>query len=188
MKFEYLKGSEKDFTGAPEWAEVKTRTAVGEFWLQKHSLGGLSQLIGHESTVEISSFPYKEEIIAERRPITEPVWDGNFPISPGTLVDVHFQSDDSRFWTEFRVEYMRGDVVVLYDFRSDSVESYSNELLSFRPVRSPEDVARDEAIDDLVETMIYFYGNPKGTESYRGLAVRIIEAIKIGKIPGVKLE
>lgn len=43
----------------------------------------------------------------------------------------------------------------------------------------------DEVIDDLVETIIYFYGNPKGAESYRGLAVRIIEAIEIGKIPGI---
>lgn len=60
--------------------------------------------------------------------------------------------------------------------------------MNFRHVRSPEDVARDEAIDDLVETMIYFYGNPKGAESYRGLAVRIIEAIEIGKISRIKME
>ncbi|MBU9823128.1 hypothetical protein J1782_24870 [Rahnella sp. BCC 1045] len=75
------------------------------------------------------------------------VWDGEYPIPAGVNVEVHFECDDSRVWTEFRVEYMRGDVVVLHDYRSDNVESYSNARLSFRPIRSPEDVARDEAIE-----------------------------------------
>jgi hypothetical protein len=145
MKWEILKGSEDDFEGYHEEVTHIYSTRRG----RAVSNGVAPDFDGH--------------LVAERRPITEPdvnqqlttEWDGNFPISSGTCVEVHFQSDDSRVWTEFRVEYMRGDVVVLYDFRSDSVESYSNELLSFRPIRQPEDVAREE----LKTILISAFGN-----------------------------
>lgn len=57
----------------------------------------------------------------------------------------------------------------------------------FRPIKSEADKKRDDMVNSMVETMIYYYGNPKGAESYIGISERIIDAISIGKIPGVKL-
>lgn len=58
----------------------------------------------------------------------------------------------------------------------------------FRPIRTEAERKREEAVGDLTETIIYFYGNPKGAESYKALAERVIEAISIGKIPSIRLE
>lgn len=162
MKWEITKGSEKDFEGAPEWATLLTYTGGVSFFVEEHRASARLLHIDTrvESKIEPNPMPNQFDdikIIAERRPITEPVvttkWNGEFPIAAGINVEVHFSGDYSRLWTEFRVEYMRGDVVVLYDYRSDSVVSYSNEYLSFRPIRSADDVARDEAALDLFLTI-----------------------------------
>lgn len=148
MKYEITKGSEEDFEQAPEWAEVKTRTDVGEFWLQKHSLGGLSQLIGHDNTVEITSFPYKEEIIAERRPITEPVWDGEGLPPIGALCRYRAFSDMP--WVECKVLAWHDDEVWLKRTKDGKTFTLGNPDLF--PVRSPEDVARDAGIKKIMAT------------------------------------
>ncbi|BBE77393.1 hypothetical protein [Phytobacter sp. MRY16-398] len=109
-------------------------------------------------------------------------WDGSYPIKPGTDVDVHFDGDDSRVWTEFRVEYMRGDVVVLHDYRSDDVGAYSNRRLKFRPIRSEADKKRDEAIRAMHE-----FTTIKNSEIIRSVKC-IYDAIAAGKIHGVRIE
>lgn len=155
MKYEITKGSEEDFEQAPEWAEVKTRTDFGEFWLQKHSLGGLSQLIGHDNTVEITSFPYKEEIIAERRPITEPVvnqqlttaWSGK------GLPPVGFECEIKRVldWFPVTIKFISDYYTVILT-RGGTEDVYQTSALQFRPmpIRSPEDVSRDEAVNAML--------------------------------------
>lgn len=167
MKCEITKGSEKDFEGAPEWAEVKTRTDVGEFWLEKHCLGGRSQLIGHDYTVEISSFPSKEEIIAERRPITEPVvnqqltteWDGEGLPPEGVECE---WLDNREAYVPVKIMYSSKDAVVIrgrsqafnedVDIPLDPV--FEPARCKFRPIRSPEDVARDDFIKKLSGNVI----------------------------------
>lgn len=115
-------------------------------------------------------------------------WNGEFPIPAGTEVEVHFDGDDSRVWTHFRVEYMSGEVVVLHDYRVDSVDAYKHRTLSFRPIRSEEDKKRDE-----VGLALYHAINwnaegdpvsPSRMEDYK----KAYDAIAAGKIPHIRIE
>ncbi|PKB90960.1 hypothetical protein A8A01_03375 [Ewingella americana] len=191
MKWEILKGSEKDFEGAPGWSMVVlyNNIACGKVFAEGLKIGKKrTSLIGCGDSVIVAEHEW--DVIAERRPITEPVvnqqvtteWDGQYPIPSGTRVEVHFQGDDSRIWTEFLIEYMRDDVVVLYDFRNLGVESYRNEYLSFRHVKSNDDVARDRSIHAMASSH-----KPCG-HATTGICADIYDAIAAGKIPGVKLE
>ncbi|HCO3755942.1 hypothetical protein KVQ01_11485 [Escherichia coli] len=110
-------------------------------------------------------------------------WDGNYPIKPGTDVDVHFDGDDCRVWTTFRVEYMRGDVVVLHDYRTDDVGAYSNRILNFRPIRSEADKKKEEAIASMASLIDYRSGC-----SAKPLAGWLFEEIAAGKIPHIRIE
>lgn len=192
MKYEITKGSAKDFEDAPESATVRIIESGFEdrFPIFADKFENCSTRT-HCATGVYGSFiadVSNWSIIAERRPITEPAvnqqltteWDGEYPIPAGVNVEVHFDGDDSRVWTEFRVEYMRGDVVVLYDYRSYCVESWPNARLSFRPIRSPDEVARDEAIKAMREALGHAAGLIEVSNIYRAIAA--------GKIPGVKLE
>lgn len=83
---------------------------------------------------------------------SKPQWNGKFPIPAGTDVEVHFDGDDSRAWTLFRVEYMAGEVVVLRDYRIDGVDAYKQRTLSFRPIHSEaDDGINNNALDKLVD-------------------------------------
>ena len=191
MKYEITKGNEKDFEGSPDGCVKVFRGTDCNVYVwgngewENEKVKGCAKGKG-------SAFKQYDwlSLIAERRPITELVvnrqltteWDGEYPIPAGVNVEVHFDGDDSRVWTEFRVEYMRGDVVVLYDYRSDGVESWPNARLSFRPIRSPEDVARSNAIGEMERAYEELTGNPaREAEEYYDL-------IAAGKIKGVVLE
>lgn len=183
MKYEITKGSEKDFEQAPEWATKVLRdnndskkSFVGE-------LGGITLVA--EAVSSHSWWKYNDgyvgSLIAERRPITEPVWDGEglppvgveceglFPRHPGNSFE----------WQ---------DCLVLYVFEHEcAVKSKVTSTLhycdQFRPIRSPEDVARDEAIDAIFS--ILSVNILDGSDSNAG---KVFDAIAAGKIPGVKLE
>ncbi|WP_318357639.1 hypothetical protein [Enterobacter sp.] len=116
----------------------------------------------------------------------QPQWDRNYPIKAGTDVEVHFEGDDSRVWTEFRVEYMRGDVVVLHDYRSDDVNAYSNKKLNFRPIRSEADKKRDE-IERAIANALFNDGDFDSAEALR-LATFIYGAMSRNEIPHVHIE
>lgn len=111
-------------------------------------------------------------------------WDGAFPIPAGTEVEVHFEGDDSRVWTQFRVEYMRGEIIVLYDYRIDSVDAYNNKTLNFRPIHSEEDKKRDEVIASIKAMLMYDYGDDPRLND----AVILYDAIADGKIPHVHID
>ncbi|WP_159109573.1 hypothetical protein [Enterobacter asburiae] len=111
--------------------------------------------------------------------ITE--WDGSYPIPSGTEVEVHFEGDDSRVWTRFRVEYMAGEIVVLHDYRIDNVDAYKQKTLSFRPIRSEADKKRDAAVS-AIDAICLLVRDPSTT------ATAIYDAIAAGDIPGVNIE
>lgn len=180
MKYEITKGAKEDFELAPEWATlVVAGRHYSKAWISHYANGARALAFSTKDEYVIEAI-HDCEIIAERRPITEPVWDGEGVPCVGQKVMTKSG--------EGIIDYVGSGVIVYsnndgqWSVRCDSLD------YSLSAIRSPEDVARDEAIDDLVETMIYFYGNPKGAESYRGLAVRIIEAIEIGKISRIKME
>ena len=139
MKCEYLKGNEGDFIGLSDAIKV-----IYQLPTRSVSYSALSS-----SELPI---PHSDYIIAERRPITEPVWDGEglppvgveceglFPRHPGNSFE----------WQ---------DCLVLYVFEHEcAVKSKGTSTLhycdQFRPIRSPEDVARDDFIKKLSGNVI----------------------------------
>lgn len=117
----------------------------------------------------------------------QPLWNGEHPIPQGAEVEVHFDGDDSRVWTTFRVEYMRDDVAVLFDYRTDSVDAYRNRSLNFRPIRTEAERKREQAISKLIDAICGAIPDT-GLATAAKYAARTYEAIAAGKIPGVKLE
>lgn len=145
--------------------------------------------VAHDrGTAMISAMDYRLALAA-----TKQQWDGKFPIPPGTDVEVHFDGDDSRVWTLFRVEYMAGEVVVLHDYRIDCVDAYKQRTLSFRPIRSEADKKRAKGVIALsrVDPLVvpFEYGEKKSD----GCLVapfwyELYDAIAAGNVDGIKLE
>lgn len=123
---------------------------------------------------------FKEELHSHREK-----WDGNFPIPAGTEVEVHFDGDDCRVWTPFRVEYMCGDVVVLHDYRIDGVDAYNQKTLSFRPIRSEADKKRDEAISSMKKL---WSEQCQSGRDRRDFDEFTYDCIAAGKIPHIRID
>ncbi|HBK9907430.1 TPA: hypothetical protein LOL70_004806 [Salmonella enterica subsp. enterica serovar Infantis] len=121
----------------------------------------------------------------------EATWSGDG--LPPVGCECEYSLNGGKTWWKCKVDYIVGTqgVVMLCDtfegVQYVPFSSYGN-ALKFRPIRSEAERKRDAMVNDMVETIFYYYGNPKGAEGYIGLAERIIEAIEIGKITGVKLE
>lgn len=158
MKYEITKGSEKDFEGAPEWARFRTSSYFFEGFSEGLRWGYIPSgcnFVSNHGVWRNAESPFQHHInkvIAERRPITEPVWDGEglppvgveceglFPRHPGNSFE----------WQ---------DCLVLYVFEHEcAVKSKGTSTLhycdQFRPIRSPEDVARDDFIKKLSGNVI----------------------------------
>lgn len=120
-------------------------------------------------------------------------WDGRFPIPAGTEVEVHFDGDDSRVWTPFRVEYMSGEVIVLHDYRIDSVDAYKQRTLSFRPTSSEVDKKREKGVVALAtadpNVVPFKYGEKMSNGELIGSAwYDLYDAIAAGKVPGIRID
>jgi hypothetical protein len=178
MKYEIIKGSEKDFEQAPEWATQILRdnndskkSFVGE-------LGGVTLVA--EKMNPHSWWKYNDgyvgTIIAERRPITEPVWSGEGLPPVGVevdIVDIHERLRYGQNESGEVVAHVENTAVVRMSYGLGCFEA---EFL--RPIRSPEDVARDEAIDAMMKNSCVI------KEITCGL---LYDAIAAGKIPGITL-
>lgn len=153
MKYEITKGSEKDFEGAPEWATMKCHCTIGDPKEIKNENLAFSDGIVRESRWVDAFFVdggggtiHREEqwhVIAERRPITEQAWDGEGLPPVGVECEMH---NDRGTWLPVDVIAHKDGFAFgwSYDYR---IVLHSDKTEGFRPIRSPEDVARDEAID-----------------------------------------
>lgn len=72
MKWEYIKGSEADFEGAPEWATLRTHTGGRSFYAEYHDKGAQiydicaqNTFVLDEEYAALSNIP----VIAERRKV-----------------------------------------------------------------------------------------------------------------------
>jgi len=179
MKYEITKGSEKDFEQAPEWATKVLRdnndskkSFVGE-------LGGITLVA--EAVSSHSWWKYNDgyvgSLIAERRPITEPVWlVGELPPA-GTQVDIISDVGDSIVFEGS----LTGEVIAHVE--DNAVVRMSWGLACFkadrlRPIRSPEDVARDEGKEVIAKSL-------RSSKDYDEAAGVIYEAIAAGRIKGL---
>ncbi|QHJ81638.1 MAG: hypothetical protein [Bacteriophage sp.] len=184
MKYEIIKGSEKDFEGAPEWAIM----AVVFDGAGGHGIDfsdGMSEgarvFYSHSKKETEIVFPRHWKIIAERRPITEPVWDVSAPPPVGIECEVLFTSEGSVF-ERARILHAGDDGIVGRWLTGDSAGGLFDYMYiphEYRPIRSPEDVARSNAIGEVERAYEELTGNPgREAEEYYDL-------IAAGKIPGI---
>lgn len=188
MKYEITKGSEKDFEQAPEWAlfVVGIPGFSDRVFVEALSSGARHQFIGSERVSQNSDLHEDRYhyLIAERRPITEPVvnqqltteWgeDGLPPV--GSIFEMRNKPKGIWCTTEL---IAAGQEQIIY-FREGREFSGHKNNYEFRPIRSPEDLARDEAIKAMREALGHAAGLIEVSNIYRAIAA--------GKIPGVKLE
>lgn len=181
MKYEYLKGSEKDFEGAPEWATLRTFTGGSYFFAEFHGAGARVLDIAQDDEFKTTILfdPRAVEIIAERRPITESSWDGvgmppvgcecEMQDAVGEFIPVGIIANHDGF--AFGWNYDRHAVY------------FSDKRCEFRPRRSEADKKRDGAVNEIASILEYRKGC-----SEIPLSGWIYDAIAADKIPGVKLE
>lgn len=178
MKYEIIKGSEKDFDLAPDWATLKERNTSGDlFFSEGHSVGCRVQGITteHDFTIDDGNNDFTHlTLIAERRPITDPVWDGEGLPPVGSKVMTKSG--------EGIIDYVGSGVIVYsnndgqWSVRCDSLD------YSLSAIRSPEDVAREKVTLNMLQ---YMYSSD---ETDYAQVCKIYDAIAANKIPGVKLE
>lgn len=170
MKYEIIKGSEKDFDGYnDDIITIYRVNGIGHF---HYSVQPASKLSG-------CSLGHLVDIIAERRPITEPVWDGEGLPPVGVEVDIVDINECLRYGQNESGEviaHVENTAVVRMSYGLGCFEA---EFL--RLARSPEDVARDEAINDMliIEGEMHDYYQP------HELISNIYEEIAAGKIRGI---
>ena len=187
MKWEILKGSKKDFEGAPEWATLRTFTG-GCYFFAEYDGGGAKVLDIARNDEFKSTTPFDPSgisIIAERRPITEPdvnqqvntEWSGDGLPPVGVECEMLWNKE----WVKCAVKAY-GDQQFI--FKADGHREWAGHInnFSFRPIRSPEDTARDKAIHAMSSSH-----KPCGHATV-GICADIYDAIALGMIPGVKLE
>lgn len=175
MKYEYLKGSEKDFECAPEWATViASGTSSGHKFYLEGMMPGLkygSLLTGLES--QIYDIHVNSNIIAERRPIIEPSWDGVGLPPVGSKVE----------WMSDKYGWL-GGTIAAYDERYPNVaiirhnDGYTG--CHRNEIRTHADKKRDAAVESLMRIVC------SPSQAY-AIVNKIYDAIAAGKIPGVKL-
>ena len=152
MKYEITKGAKEEFELAPEWATlVVAGRHYSKAWISHYANGARALAFGTKDEYVIEAI-HDCEIIAERRPITEPVWDGEGLPPVGVECD---WLDNRETYMPVKIMYSSKDAVVIrvrsqafnedVDIPLDPV--FEPARCKFRPIRSPEDVVRDEAIE-----------------------------------------
>ena len=180
MKYEITKGSEKDFEQAPEWAmQVDKCIETGHSFYTENIMGSQSGTDkckwSNESEVRPLNFSanYEHEgfeTIAQRRPITELVWDGE-GLMPSVGMKCLAKQCSQINADEFLVVAIQDGAVFGFWTATGAATGLDVNRWIFLPIRSPEDVARDEAISEMVG--IYFnHGIPEkqNREDYESMA------------------
>ncbi|RJT47191.1 hypothetical protein [Rahnella woolbedingensis] len=187
MKYEITKGSEKDFEGVPEWCTIVYNYGNSDAirfcngWKEGCKFSGTKEFLTRQYDVSGCDLD-RYTIIAERRPITEPAWDGFSSVRVGEACEVRPYSDATE-WQAGIVNYLSDHTVVigLSSMTNGKAELVAHPAtLKFRPIRSPEDVARDEVIANICFEI--------GVRPNNTVVQQTYDAIAAGKIPGVKLE
>lgn len=169
--------------------KTRFRTAAAAWWRHDGHEGDIIAYRLHQPQQEEQSEASEEDLneCIGQAPVTQ--WNGEGLPPVGMEIEYKFAK------ANYRTDFSRGKVLG-YGMHNVFMEHWASknefiqplDKIEFRHIRSEADKKRDAMVNDMVETIFYYYGNPKGAEGYIGLAERIIKAIEIGKIPGVKLE
>lgn len=66
----YIKGSEKDFEGAPDWALYRDECRNEHFWSEGYSVGDRFKGVNSDDVWEYDGDEAASKIIAQREPVT----------------------------------------------------------------------------------------------------------------------
>lgn len=242
MKYEIIKGSEKDFEGAPEWCTIIYNYGYSDAirfcngWKEGCKFSGIKKFLNRQYDVSASDL-IRYKIIAERRPINEPelkqiygdgihddsdalqqridmgidvsniigkqgkLFNISKPLQFGVVKDSVVNQLLTTEWDGKGLPPVGVECEILWndDWVKCVVKAYGEEQLifkaeesrewaghinnyKFRPIRSPEDVARSNAIGEMERAYEELTGRPaREAEEYYDL-------IAAGKIIGIKLE
>lgn len=182
MKYEYLKGSEKDFEGAPNWAHqvIKSTSIYGYAFVDEFDY--MCKYQARENPCDIGNIinPSVWKVIAERRPITEPSWDGVG--LPPVGVECEASIDGGESWDSWYTMAEDSGVVIFGYLDGNHVAYGKRDMPIFRPLRSEADKNRDAVIEFITGAIDSHGVDPINSAKF------IYDAIAAGKIPGVKLE
>ncbi|MGP9419311.1 hypothetical protein ACT3RT_10015 [Ewingella sp. AOP9-I1-14] len=158
MKWEILKCSEDDFEGAPEWATqcIWCDKGSGHFvyWLNPATSTMFNPACHTKPDFWGGEYGHRNYIESERRPITEPdvnqqlntEWSGEG--LPPVGIECEMQNDECKWIPVDIIAHKDGFAFGWsYDYR---LVFFSDAAFEFRPIRSAEDVARDEAISEML--------------------------------------
>lgn len=169
MKYEITKGSEEDLEGGLSGCTHVYDAGAGRIWCSgEHSVLGSFRLI------------------AERRPITEPVvnqqltteWSGEGLPPVGVECEIKYGLASNAEWIAFRCVGV--DCGVAFGWAGNEAVVICKGSYEFRPIRSPDEMARDEVIANICFEI--------GVRPNNIVVQQTYDAIAAGKIPGVKLE
>lgn len=178
MKYKYLKGSEKDFEGAPEWAMQVVECTFGDIGFVEF-LDYMCKYKSKTSQLPMNiSNPGLWEVVAERQPITEPSWDGVG--LPPVGCECEMQDAVGEF---IPVDIIANRDGFAFGWNYDRHAVYfSDKRCEFRPIRSEADKRRSAAIGAMEREW-------EGVTNVPAVEFELIyDLISAGKIPGVKLE
>jgi len=156
MKFEMVSGDERWFDGAPDWALFVSKAQAGLYWEEeaKQVKGNKYQHTDWDAVDRYTGSGKMNKIIAERRPIAEPEssaeWNGEGLPPVGGECEVN--DERTGLWSlvdsVLAHAFIRGLSVAVFQIGDYIAYSPADR---FRPIRSPQEIARDEAINGMAE-------------------------------------
>lgn len=182
MAWQYVKGSAKDFEGAPDWATVLFGSndedvfGYAEKW-EKDA----RYVYGRHVEGRLEGWLNSGVVLAQRQPVES--WNGAG--LPPVCIDIEYRHKGADNWSY--TGWLTGRVVWFGNAEFCVVNSYGKAKVAnigewdFRPLRTEADKKRDEAcrvISHIIDEDRNFQFDAK----------KIYDAIASGKIPGVKLE
>lgn len=188
MKYEYLKGSEKDFEGAPQWCTHVSRSCIGLLAWEQDAVSKKGNLYQWCDGVTIEGVYEKSgtqfDVIAERQPISESSWDGVG--LPPVGCECEYKDQNTGEWHKVSIKYQSEWIIVISgrDLTGEMVEIAKDLVIDvpeFRPIRSEADKKRDSIIEFITGAIDSHGVDPLNSAKF------IYDAIAAGKIPGVKL-
>lgn len=151
MKWEILKGSGKDFEGAPDGA-IYVLELFGSKTFVSSNMRTLEEMECGIMPEDIRNY-----CIAERRPITEPdvnqqvttEWSGEGLPPVGVECEIKRVFD----WVPVIIKYISGYYTVT-QAPDGAEQAYQTSALQFRHILSPKDVARDAAAEAMRDSVL----------------------------------
>lgn len=148
MKYEITKGSEKDFEGAPAWAMqvFQNKSCKANIWFVEGNAEG-GRWINHCGTmkgkVSDKLIDPSNELIAERRLFTNPIWDGE-GLMPSVGMKCLAKQCSQINADEFLVVAIQDGAVFGFWTSTGAATGLDVNRWIFLPIRSPENVAREK--------------------------------------------